>query len=267
MSVAGHPIVTRTAIFAPMPASEADVVVALLERAAPLVPGRAHLIVTPNMNHLAALQTSAVLGQAYTSSSMVLADGWPVVRLARALGVRVCRRTTGSGVVSRLAQTPGERRRLFVIGGTTPASTSAAAVAFAEAGWIVGSETAPAALLSGAEGMATLSRTLQDFDPDVVLVGLGSPKQELVAMNLIASTTTTAVFLCVGSAIDFLAGHKRRAPLWMRRSGIEWLHRMCTEPGRLGARYSADLLPFALVVLQSLRAARERASERTGVKG
>ena len=247
-----RPIVTRTASFEISAANEAAVVDAILRRSGPLEPGRAHLVVTPNMNHLAELQSSAGLGSAYAQSSMALADGWPVVRLARALGVPIAERATGSGVVALLAQTPGEGRRLFLIGGSTLAASDEAARQFRAAGWVVAAEPALIGWLENGDNILGLGAAVEAFDPDIVLVGLGSPKQELLSLQLMA-VRTHAVFLGVGASIDFLAGVTHRAPLWMRRHGLEWLHRMWTDPGRLVRRYVGDLLPFLLVVRQSTR--------------
>jgi N-acetylglucosaminyldiphosphoundecaprenol N-acetyl-beta-D-mannosaminyltransferase len=56
------------------------------------------------------------------------------------------------------------------------------------------------------------------------------------------------VTLCIGATIDFLAGEKRRAPLWMRRVGLEWLHRVASEPRRLARRYARDAWIFPRLV-------------------
>ena len=74
--------------------------------------------------------------------------------------------------------------------------------------------------------------------PDVLLVGFGAPKQELW-VHAHAEQLQAKVALCIGATIDFLAGEKRRAPRWMRRIGLEWLHRMSTEPRRLAKRVLA----------------------------
>ncbi len=59
-----------------------------------------------------------------------------------------------------------------------------------------------------------------------------------------------SVALCVGATIDFLAGEKKRAPVWMQNSGTEWLHRMCTDPRRLVKRYAKDAWVFPQLVMQ-----------------
>jgi N-acetylglucosaminyldiphosphoundecaprenol N-acetyl-beta-D-mannosaminyltransferase len=71
---------------------------------------------------------------------------------------------------------------------------------------------------------------------DALWVGLGSPKQDVVAAAL-RTFEAAPVILCVGAAFDFIAGTKRRAPAWMQRSGLEWLHRLASEPRRLWRRY------------------------------
>ena len=66
------------------------------------------------------------------------------------------------------------------------------------------------------------------------------------------------VALCAGATIDFLAGHRRRSPVWMRRAGLEWLHRVCSEPRRLASRYARDAWVFPQLVWQELRTSSNR---------
>jgi hypothetical protein len=61
------------------------------------------------------------------------------------------------------------------------------------------------------------------------------------------------VAVCAGATIDFLAGHRSRAPLWMQRCGIEWLHRIASEPGRLMERYAHDGRVFVRIAWSELR--------------
>jgi N-acetylglucosaminyldiphosphoundecaprenol N-acetyl-beta-D-mannosaminyltransferase len=84
--------------------------------------------------------------------------------------------------------------------------------------------------------------------PGIVFVGLGFPRQDLLITRL-RPLLPGAWFVGCGSAICFAAGTARRAPLWMRRSGLEWLHRLAREPGRLARRYLVHDLPFAVRML------------------
>jgi N-acetylglucosaminyldiphosphoundecaprenol N-acetyl-beta-D-mannosaminyltransferase len=88
--------------------------------------------------------------------------------------------------------------------------------------------------------------------PDVLLVGLGAPKQELW-VHAHASRIDAKIALCIGATIDFLAGEKRRAPRWMRRVGLEWVHRLATEPRRLASRYLRDAWIFPQLIWRDWR--------------
>jgi N-acetylglucosaminyldiphosphoundecaprenol N-acetyl-beta-D-mannosaminyltransferase len=92
----------------------------------------------------------------------------------------------------------------------------------------------------------------------LVFVGLGCPKQEVwIAAH---RGRVRAVMLAVGAAFDFHAGTRERAPPWMQRSGLEWLHRLFTEPARLWRRYLVTNTLFVLrVVPQLLRVRRNGA--------
>ncbi len=81
----------------------------------------------------------------------------------------------------------------------------------------------------------------------MLVVGLGAPKQELW-VHAHRDQISAPVALCVGAAIDFLAGEKPRAPRWMRRIGIEWMHRLASEPRRLAMRYLRDAWIFPQLV-------------------
>jgi N-acetylglucosaminyldiphosphoundecaprenol N-acetyl-beta-D-mannosaminyltransferase len=84
-----------------------------------------------------------------------------------------------------------------------------------------------------------------ETEPHVVWCAFGAPKQELW-MHRNASALTPALVLGVGAAFDFHAGTKKRAPVWMQRAGLEWLHRLCSEPRRLAGRYLITNSEFLL---------------------
>jgi N-acetylglucosaminyldiphosphoundecaprenol N-acetyl-beta-D-mannosaminyltransferase len=87
-----------------------------------------------------------------------------------------------------------------------------------------------------AEEQATLTEMIRAARPDVVWVGLSTPKQERFMAEYLPKLDVTLMF-GVGAAFDFLAGKVRQAPRWMQRSGLEWLFRLCSEPRRLWKRY------------------------------
>jgi len=89
-------------------------------------------------------------------------------------------------------------------------------------------------------------------------VGLGAPKQDITAERLRRLDAAPAI-LCVGAAFDFLSGAKRRAPAWMQRAGLEWLHRLAHEPRRLWRRYLIGNSRFAVGVATSRLRSRPEA--------
>jgi N-acetylglucosaminyldiphosphoundecaprenol N-acetyl-beta-D-mannosaminyltransferase len=100
---------------------------------------------------------------------------------------------------------------------------------------VVGTFTPPFRPLDATEA-AALDSAIDRTRPDVVWVGLGTPKQERF-MAEFAPTLNAGVLIGVGAAFDFHSGRVRQAPRWMQRSGLEWFFRLCTEPRRLAPRY------------------------------
>jgi len=88
--------------------------------------------------------------------------------------------------------------------------------------------------------------------PDLLIVGLGAPKQELwLAAH--RHEIQAPVALAIGATIDFLAGERSRAPVWMRATGLEWLHRLASEPRRLARRYARGAWIFPQLVWHEWR--------------
>jgi N-acetylglucosaminyldiphosphoundecaprenol N-acetyl-beta-D-mannosaminyltransferase len=119
---------------------------------------------------------------------------------------------------------------------------------------VVGCLTPPFRPLDAAEA-ATLQADVARARPDVIWVGLGTPKQERF-MAEFAPTLDAGVLIGVGAAFDFHSGRVRQAPRWMQRSGLEWLFRLRTEPRRLGPRYLKTNPLFVLRALAQLSGLR-----------
>jgi len=119
---------------------------------------------------------------------------------------------------------------------------------------IVGTHTPPFRPLNEEESTA-LAADVARTRPDVMWVGLSSPKQEKF-MARHWRQLEAGVMIGVGAAFDFHSGRVRQAPRWIQRSGFEWLFRLCTDPRRLGPRYLKTNPLFALRVL----------AQRTGLK-
>ncbi|MCW8856268.1 MAG: WecB/TagA/CpsF family glycosyltransferase [Kangiella sp.] len=115
---------------------------------------------------------------------------------------------------------------------------------------IVGAESPPFRKLSKDEVKESL-QCMRDAKPDFIWVGLGAPKQE-IWMAKHWQELKPAILFGVGAAFDFHAGTIQRAPRWAQKLGLEWLHRLSQEPGRLWKRYFYTNSMFVLYLLRDL---------------
>ena len=222
--------------------------------------GRCRYVVTPNVDHVVMYQQSDALRQAYAEASLVLADGAPVVSASRLLGRPLPERVAGSDVVPRLFSEAVWQRtnlRVYLLGGAPGVAQRAAEKM--EAAWqgteVVGVASPPLGFEHDPQQNAELVADINAREPDLLLVGLGAPKQELWIQRH-HHELTASVALCIGATIDFLAGERARAPCWMRRAGLEWLFRVLLEPRRLGRRYARDAWEFPCLFWREWRAIR-----------
>jgi N-acetylglucosaminyldiphosphoundecaprenol N-acetyl-beta-D-mannosaminyltransferase len=203
------------------------------------------------------LRESAGLREVYASADLVLADGWPVVAASRLLGKGLPARVAGSDLVPQLFSLATGGLKVYLLG-AMPGVADRAELNIRRQ-WphvqVVGTCSPPWGFESDAsETLAVLAR-IESAQPDVLVVGLGAPKQELW-VHRHHRQIAAKVALCVGATIDFLAGEKHRAPVWMRNTGLEWLHRCASEPRRLAKRYLRDAWVFPQLVWREWCVAR-----------
>ena len=219
--------------------------------------GRGGLVVTPNVDHIVRLDRDAVFRRVCDDADLSLADGTPVVWASRALGTPLPEKVSGSDLmvpVARLAAARGWR--VYLLGGAPGAAEAAAERMRREFGVLVVGAEAPVVSVDGDEHAerAIVGRILA-ARPDLVLVALGSPKQERISAR-IRERVRPAVLLCVGMGLSYLAGHVTRAPAVLSRLGVEWLYRLAQEPRRLWRRYLVDDPRFAAIVWRTSRLPR-----------
>ena len=117
---------------------------------------------------------------------------------------------------------------------------------------VTGTYSPPLGFEHDAEENSSIIARIADASPDLLIVGLGAPKQELWVHSH-QHELSAKVVLCVGATIDFLAGHRKRSPAWMQHAGLEWLHRVVSEPRRLASRYARDAWIFPQLMWRELR--------------
>jgi len=209
---------------------------------------RGGVVVTPNLDHLRRCSIDATYRTLVAKADLVVADGMPIVWASRVAGQPLPERVTGADLVASLSAGAAERgRSVFLLGGD-PGTAEGAARVLSEGTprlKVAGTWFPPRGFERDPVESRRLEAAVSAAAPDVVFVGLGSPKQELL-IDRIRSLLPAAWWLGVGISFSLLTGEEKRAPAWMRRSGFEWLHRLACEPRRLYRRYLVDGLPFAL---------------------
>ena len=181
-------------------------------------------IVTPNVDVLRQIARSADVRALVSNADVFLADGIPLIWASRVQGTPLPERHPGIAVD----------------------------------GW-----SPPFGLEATPEGMVEIRARVSAAAPDLVFCGFGFPKQERVIYAL-RDLLPDAWFVGCGAALNFAAGEVSRAPDWMQRNGLEWVHRLWKEPRRLFRRYVIDDIPFALELLY--RAFRRRWSDRPAAR-
>ena len=175
------------------------------------------------------------------AAGMTTPDGMPLVWLSRLAGHRQVARVYGPDLMlAAMADSERTGHRHFFYGGRAGVAERLAQVMRKRfpAVDIAGSMTPPmgtAEELCTAEAAERINRAA----PDIVWVGVSSPKQEFW-MSCMRPLLGAAVLIGVGAAFDFHTGAARQAPSWMQRSGLEWLFRLLQEPSRLWRRYLID---------------------------
>ncbi len=207
--------------------------------------GGVHQIATVNPEFLVKARDDPAFSSVLLRASLCIPDGFGVVWAARLRGRRLRERVAGSDLVPRLAQEAAAQGwRVFFLGAAPGVADRAAAIL---------SERNPHLQVAGCypgspareEEQAIVDR-IRTSGADLLLVAYGAPNQDLwLGRNL--RHTGTPVGIGIGGSLDFVAGYSRRAPRWIQRSGLEWLHRLVREPRRW--RRQLALPKFAALIL------------------
>lgn len=189
-----------------------------------------------------------VLARAHRNAFMVCPDGTPLTIVGWLRGQAQMRRVSGPDLLLWLCEAGlahGWRHYFF---GGVPGVAEEMVRRLKERLpdlQIAGYESPPFKAASEEPDLEACQRILE-AKPDVVWVGLGAPKQEYWACAN-APHVPGALLMAVGAAFDFHAGRVQRAPAWMRQSGLEWFHRLISEPRRLWRRYVLFAPRFAVL--------------------
>ena len=184
------------------------------------------------------------------NGDLVVADGTPIALTMRTKDRRARRVTSTDGFLRVCADGLARDLRHYFVGGANDAVAAAirkrlrASFPGIE---IAGFEVPPFRPYDDAE-LSKLVASIRASEADVVWVGLGAPKQEVLSHRLRAAGAASAI-VTIGATFDFVAGTKPRAPKLLRTFGLEWLFRVTLEPRRLWRRYLLGNAQFVAGVL------------------
>lgn len=216
---------------------------------------------TPNLNWVTSCITDKRFRDSVIYSDLSIVDGMPLVWIARSLGIPIRERIAGANVFEVLRNSTVECISVFFFGGSEAAGKSACKRLNEESlGLICAGFDSPGFGTVDTMSSDRIIDKINAANADFLVVSLGSKKgQEWILRN--RKKLTPPVISYFGAVLNFAAGTIRRAPVWMQKSGLEWLWRIKEEP-KLWRRYSGDaialltlfttrVLPYAWFLLRS----------------
>jgi len=212
---------------------------------------KVQVCITP-VNSILAARATARVQAIYRNADYVLCDGVPVKWASEFLGTPIKARITGLDVLPRIFPFVASRNfTVFLLGASPGVAETLKEVMEAKhpGGKIVGTFVPPFRAMFSKEENQQMIDAINVVKPDMLLVSLTAPKQDIwIAENL--AKLDTHVAIGIGGAFEVAAGMIQRAPLWMQKSGLEWLYRFLQEPKRMFRRYFVEAPMFIPLVIQ-----------------
>jgi len=208
-------------------------------------------VVTLNLDILRRCRKDPAFRALVSQADVIVADGMPLVWASRLQRTPVPERVAGSNLIWSLSEAAArEQRSIFLLGGEPGAAEGAAKILQGRSPELVVAGTCcpPVGFERSDAEVRSIRQALDRAQPDIVYVALGSPKQDRLIQEL-RPLLPRAWWLGVGISLSFVAGRIRRAPSWMQRTGLEWVHRVAQEPARLARRYFVDDVPYGCRLL------------------
>lgn len=215
--------------------------------------GRGFCLFTLNLDHCAKLRTNRQFEDAYRHARYVTADGFPIVLLGRLNGASLTR-TTGADLLAPLcAQAARHHLAVFLIGPSENVLLHASTrlVGNMPRLQIVGSYAPGRNFDANSIDADVAIERIRRSGARLCFIALGAPRQEIFAARCFSQMPDVG-FICVGAALDFIAGTGTRAPRLFRNYGFEWLWRLLTDPRQLAARYMRCAAIFPLLAVETI---------------
>ena len=208
-------------------------------------------VVTPNVDHIVQLETNKELQDVYANASLILTDGKPLLWIAKWYGTPIKEKISGSDLFPLLCDMAAKKGySMFFLGAAEGVAAKAAdnLMNKYKGLQVIGTYSPPYGFENDSSEMNKINAMIKKARPDILIVGLGCPKQEKFIYNNYKKLGVP-ISLGLGASFDFEAGNIKRAPKWMANHGLEWLFRITQDPKRLMKRYLInDMKIFKLAV-------------------
>ena len=199
-------------------------------------------VVTSNVDHIAQLEKDEELKRVYENASLILTDGKPLIWISNWYKTPIKEKISGSDLFPRVCDLAAKKGyTMYLLGAAEGVADKAAKNLMNKYKGlnIVGTYSPPFGFEKDKLELKKIERQIQEVHPDILIVGLGCPKQEKY-MYYHCKELDVPISFGLGASIDFEAGNIKRAPRWMSEHGLEWLYRITQDPKRLAKRYLVD---------------------------
>lgn len=206
-------------------------------------------VVTPNVDHIVRLEKDVELQKVYKNASLILTDGKPLIWISKWYKTPIKEKISGSDLFPKVCELAANKNyTMYLLGAAEGVADTAAKNLMKKYPGlnVVGTYSPPFGFEKNEQEMNKIKTQIQEVHPDILIVGLGCPKQEKF-MYYHCKELGVPISFGLGASIDFEAGNIKRAPKWISNHGLEWLYRFSKEPKRLFKRYFVDDLKIIQV--------------------
>lgn len=212
------------------------------------------IVFTPNIDHMMKLQKDRDFYKAYSIANYKVCDGQILLYATRFLGTPIKEKISGSDFLPTFCRyhRNNPKIKIFLLGAAEGVADKAKEKINTKVGRdiVVAAHSPSFGFEKNKQECLKIVDLINRSEATVLVIGVGAPKQEKWIYQYREKLKNIKIFLAVGAAIDFEAGHKKRAPKWMSDIGLETPYRIFSEPRRLWKRYFIEDPPFFWLVLK-----------------
>lgn len=209
-------------------------------------------VVTPNVDHIVQLERGGEIRDVYKNASLILTDGKPLMWISRLYGKPIKEKISGSDLFPQLCKMSANKKyKMYFLGAAEGVAAKAAEKLKVKYPGlqVVGTYSPPFGFEKSEKEMEKIESQIKSAKPDILIVGLGCPKQEKFMYHY-SKRLGVPVSFGLGASLDFEAGNIKRAPRWMADHGLEWLFRITQDPKRLAKRYLNDIVSILPLIIK-----------------